>query len=59
MTELKTGHTLKNIELSPENGNTNGHAKKAEDAPQVQEPPPSLVEFFDSEYLYMHQLVFC
>lgn len=49
MTELKTGQILKNIDLTPDNGNANGHAKKAEEAPQVTEPPPYLAEFFDSE----------
>lgn len=51
MTELKTGQVLKNIELPSSNGNANGSAKKAEDAPPIKEPPAALTELFDSRSL--------
>jgi len=43
-TELKTGHPLKGIEIPP-----NGHHKKDEEPPAIQEPPELVKEFFTSE----------
>ncbi|KAH9946109.1 N-acetyltransferase B complex non catalytic subunit-domain-containing protein [Epithele typhae] len=44
LTEQKTGHTLKNLELPPE---ANGNGKKDEEPPTVVEPPTSIAAYFD------------
>lgn len=47
-TELKTGHPLKGIEIPTTNA-TNGHAKKDEEPPTIQEPPEVVLNYFDGE----------
>jgi len=47
-TELKTGHPLKGIEIPTSNG-INGHHKKEEEPPAIQEPPEILLNYFDRE----------
>ena len=47
-TELKTGHPLKGIDTTPANG-TNGHHKKDEEPPTIQEPPELLTKYFESK----------
>lgn len=51
--ELKTGHPLKGVEISPTppNGFANGHHKKDEEAPAITEPPEIVVNFFNSKRL--------
>ncbi|KDR81676.1 hypothetical protein GALMADRAFT_58678 [Galerina marginata CBS 339.88] len=46
-TELKTGHPLKGIDISPTNG-TNGHHKKDEEPPTIRDAPDVLVKYFDT-----------
>ena len=47
-TELKTGHPLKGIEIHTTNA-TNGHPKKDEEPPTIQEPPEMVLNYFDGE----------
>lgn len=47
--ELKTGHPLKGIEIHSSNG-SNGHHKKDEDPPAIQEPPKVVSKFFAGEF---------
>ena len=47
LTEQKTGHTLKGLDLPPDAGN--GHAKKDEEPPAVVEPPTAISQHFDCE----------
>ncbi|KAJ6502477.1 actin cytoskeleton organization protein [Mycena sanguinolenta] len=49
LAEQKTGHPLKGVEIPPKNGNgnTNGSAKKEEDAPPITDAPELVVRFFD------------
>lgn len=52
-TKLKTGHTLKGLEL-PSNGSaTNGNNKKDEDVPPIREAPEIVVNFFDRKFLHI------
>ncbi|KAI0721082.1 N-acetyltransferase B complex non catalytic subunit-domain-containing protein [Cerioporus squamosus] len=46
LTEQKTGHTLKGLEL-PLDAATNGNGKKDEEPPAVVEPPASISKHFD------------
>ncbi|KAJ3517170.1 hypothetical protein NLJ89_g669 [Agrocybe chaxingu] len=46
-TELKTGHPLKGVEIPPLPLNGNGHHKKDEEPPAVQEPPQAVVTYFE------------
>ncbi|KAI0780924.1 actin cytoskeleton organization protein [Trametes elegans] len=46
LTEQKTGHSLRCVDIPPEAA-TNGHAKKDEEPPAVVEPPASIVQYFD------------
>ncbi|KAI0362109.1 actin cytoskeleton organization protein [Trametes cingulata] len=46
ITEQKTGHTLRGVEIPPEAA-TNGHAKKDEEPPAVVEPPATISQYFD------------
>ncbi|KAH9901395.1 actin cytoskeleton organization protein [Cubamyces lactineus] len=46
ITEQKTGHTLKGLELPPDAA-TNGHAKKDEEPPAVVAPPALINQYFD------------
>ncbi|KAF8636586.1 hypothetical protein AX17_003397 [Amanita inopinata Kibby_2008] len=45
-TELKTGHPLKGLEIPPVNGPSNGHSKKHEEPPAIQDPPEIVVTHF-------------
>ncbi|TBU65814.1 N-acetyltransferase B complex non catalytic subunit-domain-containing protein [Dichomitus squalens] len=45
LTEQKTGHPLKGLEIPPEAAN--GHAKKDEEPPAVVEPPAAISKYFD------------
>ncbi|KAI0322196.1 N-acetyltransferase B complex non catalytic subunit-domain-containing protein [Amylostereum chailletii] len=47
----------KGIILPSDNGHLNGHVKKNEEAPQVQEPPSSLMTFFDHMQARFNELV--
>ncbi len=51
LTEQKTGHTLKGLELPPDAA-TNGNGKKDEEPPAVVEPPASISKHFDGEAFY-------
>lgn len=46
MTEQKTGHPLRGLEISPEML-ANGNAKKDEEPPAVVEPPVAISGYFD------------
>ncbi|OSC97114.1 actin cytoskeleton organization protein [Trametes coccinea BRFM310] len=46
ITEQKTGHPLKGLEISADAA-TNGHAKKDEEPPAVVEPPAQITQYFD------------
>ncbi|KAI0748133.1 N-acetyltransferase B complex non catalytic subunit-domain-containing protein [Daedaleopsis nitida] len=46
LTEQKTGHPLKGLELPPDAG-ANGHSKKDEEPPAVVEPPAAISQHFD------------
>lgn len=48
LTEQKTGHTLKGLELPPD-AVANGNWKKDEEPPAVVEPPSSISKHFDGE----------
>ena len=49
MTEQKTGHPLRGLDISPELL-TNGSIKKDEEPPAVVEPPAAISEYFDGAY---------
>jgi len=46
-TELKTGHPLKGIEIPPSSGAANGHHKKDEEPPVIQDAPTDLVAYLE------------
>ena len=61
MTEQKTGHPLRGLEISPEML-ANGSAKKDEEPPAVVEPPAAISGYFDGacireEYRLISSLV--
>ncbi|OCH92238.1 hypothetical protein OBBRIDRAFT_791472 [Obba rivulosa] len=56
-TELKTGHPLKGLELPTNGSATNGHTKKDEEPPTVQEPPAAVTKFFDNMSARFNDLV--
>ena len=50
-TKHSNSKSLRGTELPPQNGNgTNGHAKKAEEAPPITDPPEGVSKFFDGEW---------
>ena len=58
MTEQKTGHPLRGLEISPEML-ANGGAKKDEEPPAVVEPPAAISAYFDGAFIpFIFRIIF-
>lgn len=49
-TGLRTGHTLKGVELPSHGLGANGNGKKEEDIPPIRDAPEAVTKYFDGEY---------
>ena len=58
MTEQKTGHPLRGLEISPEML-PNGSAKKDEEPPAVVKPPAGIGAYFDGAFVpFIYHIIF-